>query len=146
MKAIVAKAKGAADTSGSTTDGGGNTKILLSHLDPKKCQKSQVRLEEIKQKRGNMYFKQAINKVNEYIAQIDNRAVKIENLTAEDFRILKEHVMTQQDHNTSQESIDIDDQPQDRMKFQLLVYVKNADSYKVKKHNDRIWSMISKEL
>ena len=146
MSAIVAKAKGTADN-GATSGGDSNAKIMLSHLDPKKSQKSQVRLEEIKQKRGNNYFKLALNKVNEYIAQIDNRPVKIDHLTAHDFKILREHVMTQQDnHNTSQESIEIDDTPQDRLRFQLLVFVKNADSYKVKKHNERIWSIISKEL
>ena len=146
MPSIVAKAKGAADSGGATSDGQGNSKILLSHLDPKKSQKSQARMEEIKQKRGNYYFRQALNKVNEFIAQIDNRPVKIDNLTPNDFKILKEHVMTQQDHNTSQESIELDDLPQDRLRFQLLVFVKNADSYKVKKHNDRIWSIISKDL
>ena len=49
--------------------------------------------------------------MNEYIAQIDNRPVKIDNLTADDFKILKEHVMTQQDPNNSQEDIEIDDLP-----------------------------------
>ena len=36
MAAIVAKAKGSADSGGAASDDKGNAQILLSHLDPKK--------------------------------------------------------------------------------------------------------------
>ena len=138
MKAIVNKAK----TSSKLDTKREKKPIILSHQDPKKSQKVQIRIMETKQKKCFQFFSSLMSKISEHVAMIENQPIHFDNMSPLDYLTLKS-AFFDNENTLELASIETDTFKKGLM---TLAYQRNLDNYRLKKYNERIQQIIIKQF